>query len=195
MAAINEQDILSEFKLAQKQRLVLMMRERVYNAGDVICKQGEKLNEFIIIRSGLASEFDNGKSIITHGDSDALSVSMVGTHKAGECIGTLSLFRSLISSTEIVAKTVLSCWYVDGGLFRLQTYENNQKEMLDNVSILKTVSIFESMDTNQLQRVVNTMTVASYDDGQYIIRKGEEGTKFFIIKKGEAVVFAGDVTI
>ena len=48
------------------------------------------------------------------------------------------------------------------------------------------------MNLAQLQSVVSTMTSMTYEDGHLIIRKGDEGTKFFVIKKGQAVVFAGE---
>jgi CRP-like cAMP-binding protein len=39
------------------------------------------------------------------------------------------------------------------------------------------------------QLVVEAMSVVEYEDGAHIIRKGDEGTKFLIIKKGTAVCY------
>lgn len=51
--------------------------------------------------------------------------------------------------------------------------------------ILKGVPLLAKLTDEELSRVADSLVVQSFEDVDYIIRQGEEGTRFFIINDGE----------
>ena len=55
------------------------------------------------------------------------------------------------------------------------------------IRILQSVPILSKLSENKLIKLASVMRVQAFDDGQYIIREGEEGTRFYIINEGEVI--------
>ena len=53
------------------------------------------------------------------------------------------------------------------------------------VRILQSVPLLAKLPENKLVKLSSVMRVQSFADGQYIIRQGEEGSRFYIINEGE----------
>lgn len=60
--------------------------------------------------------------------------------------------------------------------------------MASDVSGLEEVPLLESLDDEQRAVVADHLDLEIYHPGQAIVREGESGYSFFIIKSGEAVV-------
>jgi len=56
--------------------------------------------------------------------------------------------------------------------------------------ILQSVPLLSHLTAPQLDRCVDAMRVEIFQDGEFIVRQGEDGSKFFIINSGEVVVQA-----
>lgn len=53
------------------------------------------------------------------------------------------------------------------------------------VRILQSVPLLSKLPENKLAKLSNVMRVQSFTDGAFIIRQGEEGSRFYIINEGE----------
>jgi serine/threonine protein kinase/CRP-like cAMP-binding protein len=53
------------------------------------------------------------------------------------------------------------------------------------VRILQSVPLLSKLSENKLMKLSSVMRVQSFPDGAYIIRQGEEGSRFYIINEGE----------
>ena len=56
---------------------------------------------------------------------------------------------------------------------------------------LREVPLFSTLDDIQLQVVAGFLTTASYRSGRSIVREGEVGYEFFVMKSGQADVTQG----
>jgi len=56
------------------------------------------------------------------------------------------------------------------------------------VKVLKKIPLFAELEYRELARVCDVLRFQNYDDGDSIIRDGEEGSDLFIILSGKAVV-------
>jgi len=54
---------------------------------------------------------------------------------------------------------------------------------------MRSVPIFEALNDDELNRVIEGMSFELYAEGETIIRQGEEGDSFFVIHSGEAEVW------
>ena len=53
------------------------------------------------------------------------------------------------------------------------------------IRILQSVPLLSKLPENKLMKLSSVMRVQSFPDGAYIIRQGEEGSRFYIINEGE----------
>lgn len=59
------------------------------------------------------------------------------------------------------------------------------------MKLIKDVPLFANLTDNQLNLIQSTLQTETFDDGEYIIKKGEKGNKLYIIKSGEAICDSG----
>jgi cGMP-dependent protein kinase len=55
------------------------------------------------------------------------------------------------------------------------------------IRVLQSVPLLSSIPEETLSELGNRMRVQEFEDGEYIIRQGEEGSRFYIINEGEVV--------
>lgn len=60
------------------------------------------------------------------------------------------------------------------------------------IRILKSVPLLANLTDDELDCIACAMRVQVFEDGEYIIRQGEVGTRFYIINEGEVVCTAND---
>lgn len=53
---------------------------------------------------------------------------------------------------------------------------------------LQTIALFSGLDANDRDIIANLLTIESYQNGLSIVREGEVGYVFYVIKKGRAEV-------
>jgi cGMP-dependent protein kinase len=53
------------------------------------------------------------------------------------------------------------------------------------IRILQSVPLLAKLPESKLEKLSNVMRVQAFNDGAYIIRQGEEGSRFYIINEGE----------
>lgn len=54
---------------------------------------------------------------------------------------------------------------------------------------LKSVPMFETLDIDTLKKLTEIVTVSSLNSGDTIVRKGQRGSQFFVLLKGQAAVY------
>lgn len=101
---ISKVPLMRKLKRDQHPIVAAMMEARQYKPGDVVIKQGDKGNEFFIIRSGQAGVHVKSQ--------DASASSEIATLKEKDYFGEQSLLREEPRNATITAKTTLSVFVI-----------------------------------------------------------------------------------
>ena len=143
----------------------------------------------------------NDETIITEGEvgdyfyilqqgSVAFSVKgqKVGEAKEGSSFGDLALLYNCPRAATCTATGECQLWRVDQLAFR-QILGNNtlnkDKAILDT---LKKVPFLNELDIEYLNKIANSVVTEKFAAGANIIKKGDKGLKFYIVKAGRVSI-------
>ena len=112
----------------------------------------------------------------------------------GEIFGALSLLYGTPNIFTFVALTKCSLWTVSGDTFRrvMKPVLKNRMALCSadcqhcalGKEFLKSIPMFSAFDRDMLCKVARSLMPAKYVRGERIIKRGQAGTTFYIIKKG-----------
>jgi len=142
--------------------------------GDVIIHQGTKGDLFYILEAGTADVEKDGVT--------------VGGISGGKAFGELALLNNVARSATIRASHLCKLWTLDRKTFRavLANQEHQAKE--EKLNFLKTVKFFEQLSPSCITRIGDVLSVAHYSPQEKIIKQGEAGDKFYLIKSGKVSI-------
>ena len=146
-------------------------------SGTVIIKQGDTGDYFYIVESGSVRFSIDGSGSST-----------VGTTGRGGSFGELALLYDSPRNATCTAQGSCQLWRVDQQTFRKTLASSNMHSDNETKTILRKVPFFTDLDPSILNRITDALTVVSFGKEQQIVRKGEEGKVFYIIKSGRVVV-------
>lgn len=148
-------------------------RYSVSKAGTTIITQGEVGDYFYILESGSISFHVNG----VH----------VGDATPGQTFGELALLYNCpraATCTSTVAD--VSLWRVDQETFRRILASHTQTREKETLDLLRQVDILANhLDDVYLSKLVDAVSTITFDNGQCILRKGDPGRAFYILKSGK----------
>ncbi len=170
----------------QTKQIYDCMRKTQFTAGEVIIQQGDKGESFYIL--------DEGECKVTI-ENDGLQIEILRYRPnptgANPCFGELALMYSKPRAATVTALTNGQVWEIDRRSFREILKKSSTKNLMRT---LRSVEVLKSLSVHQLQRLSELLTEVKYDVGQFVIRQGEEGSTFYIISEGRAVVTKNDGT-
>jgi len=70
--------------------------------------------------------------------------------------------------------------------------EDDRKKEIDFMIALKSVPMFETLDIDTLKKLTEIVTVGHLNSGDTIVRKGQRGSKFFVLLRGQAAVYLNE---
>jgi serine/threonine protein kinase/CRP-like cAMP-binding protein len=144
-------------------------------AGDEIIKKGAEGNVFYMIKEGTVSVTDMGEQFSNH------------TLTAGDYFGERALLTGEPRAATITATTPVKVMALDRESFNLLL--GPLKEVLDhnmNLRILNSIKLFEKLSTNERKKMSQSFAYERHAAGTVIIRQGDKGNKFYILKDGMA---------
>ena len=177
--AVRATFLFSHLKEEQQQIIYDVMEKVDVKPGETVIKQGERGDYFYIVQTG---EYD---VFVQHGDNAPHLVHTYTTKSgANPCFGELALLYGKPRAASVVGKTKGILWKLHRRFFRHILQRKDPKVLLQT---LRSVEILQSCTIGQLQRLADTMNSTKYMDGDFIIRQGEEGDEFYIIRSGDVV--------
>lgn len=148
-----------------------------FDDGDYIVRQGDVADSFFIIEEGAVK--------CTQIKSTGREVDLL-TLKAGDYFGEMALMLNDTRHANCIAVGRVRCLTLDRvkfGMLLGSVQEVLAKRM--RVRILQSVPLLSKLPEPKLIKLSSVMRVQSFADGAYIIRQGEEGSRFYIINEGE----------
>lgn len=172
--------LFSDLEEDQIQGLVDVMSKSLFEKGDDIIKQGDDGKQFYIVSSGTCSVTVDGK--------------LLG-HKItkGTAFGDLALFYEAPRSATITATESCEVYSLDQSTFRHHLQKRTKDYVESNIKFLNSVPAFEGVGESQIIRLANAMNSATFKKGAYIVKQGDVGNIFYILKSGECKVVENDV--
>ena len=171
--------------------LVAHLKIHHHRPGEVIIRQGKRGDRFYIIRQGHVEVTQRDK----HGETE-----VVNQLYRGDYFGELALLddalRNATCRTTIPTETITLTKRDFDELVRTR-FEMRGKlgDSIAYAELLRRIPIFSEMDGFQVQHIAAQLREETFEKDTLVIRQGDIGDKFYVIKKGKVLVYvsvAGD---
>lgn len=161
----------------QISKLAGALEECNFEDGSYIIRQGDVGDCFYIIEDGAVK--------CTQVKATGREVELL-TLRAGDYFGEMALMLDESRHANCIAVGKVKCLSLDRAKFDLllgPVQDVLARRM--RIRILQSVPLLSRLPENKLVRLAGVMRVQAFADGAYIIRQGEEGSRFYIINEGE----------
>lgn len=179
MQSLRRVDIFSDLTDEQLQKIVDAVEIVPYNAGDVIIKKGSEGSIFYMIKDGSIRVSNMGDKYADH------------TLGAGEYFGERALITGEPRAADVTAVTKCNLMALDREAFN--NLLGPLREVLAhnmNMHILTSIKLFEKLSPSEKAKLSKSFQQEDFPAGTVIVKQGDKGRKFYILKEGKA-----DVTI
>jgi CRP-like cAMP-binding protein/Zn-dependent protease len=171
---------------ASIERLARAARIRHAATGEVVVRQGERGTDFFIIADGQAEV-----SILERGEERA-----VRNLKPGEFFGERALLEGGIRTASVRALTPMRLLVFEERTFWAElagpiAWQRSVRESLKERELLKRVPLFADVSSRQLDLLAVKLSVVPFRKGAVIVRRGDPGHDFFIIREGRLAAIDG----
>lgn len=172
----------------EKEQVYQQMHSVTFRWGETILRQGEPSDSFYIILSGSV------RMILI---DDAGRETSLGLIEQGNHFGEDALVHGTIASYAVRASTdvTLLRLFRDPFLQFLEQSPKIKKYILDYAAneamqvFLKRSTLLAPLSHDELRSLLDKMEVKEYQAGETIVKEGEPGDAFYIIRTGSADVF------
>uniref|UniRef100_A0A4W3HHJ1 cGMP-dependent protein kinase n=1 Tax=Callorhinchus milii TaxID=7868 RepID=A0A4W3HHJ1_CALMI len=172
--ALNKNDFLKRLEMQHIRSIVECMYEKNYQEDEYVIKQGEPGNHLFVLAEGKLEVYQNSKFLTT--------ISIWTT------FGELAILYNCTRTASVKAVTSVKTWALDREVFQNIMRGTAEARREQYRKFLRSVSLLKKLPEDKLAKIVDCLEVEYYDQGDYIIREGEEGSTFFILAKGKVQV-------
>lgn len=152
--------------------LIGSMKQVTFTEGEMFAKEGDVGECMYVIESGSVDEFT--------GDQ------ITETLERGGVFGETCILKDSPRIHSFQAKTDVCLWELSRINFQNILAKVSLEEEGDMVALLRKVKFLDQLTPQQLGRIAESLTEDKFKKGDKIIKKGEKGTSFFILKDGSA---------
>ncbi len=173
--------LLKDLAPWQKEKIAQSVQPVHFSEGDVIIQKGEAGNIFYIIAEGVVTCTDQGSGM------SALDLTK------GMYFGEIALMKDEPRKATVTAKTDVQLMALDREGFN--ELLGPLRDALDHelgVRVLNSISFLTSLTSKERDRVIQACSIDYFIGGTQILKEGEVGDTFYIIKKGEVTVWTTD---
>jgi len=209
-AQLKKVPILSQYSMAELNKLGSVMEQRAYKDGETIIEQGQIGDGFFIIASGVAN--------VTRTEDDTKKMSLLGELKGGDYFGELALMENQARGATVTANGKVECFYLGRkefqqlftssdasfnvkfakraavGCFKKQVTASSKpkdavvtksKEQTDLIhTAIKDNVLFHGYNDDKLKEIIGEMYKEDVKEGATVITQGGMGDKFYVIEAG-----------
>mgnify|MGYP003385035583 CR=1 FL=1 len=152
---------------------------------EVVIQQGEAGAYFYVIAGG---ELE----ILL--EADGLEVPIGSMLGKGDYFGELALMYNTPRAASVKAMSQCDLWRIDRVTYRRIVTHYHNEALTENTSFLSNVVLHgkrvgDILDENEKIKVVSQLDMEEYSDGSIIVRQGNTGDSFYIIKSGTVAVW------
>lgn len=153
-----------------------------YEAGNVIIKKGTEGNIFYMIKEGKVkvTEVGSGTAFNDH------------ILEPGQYFGERALITGEPRAANVIAETTVMVMALDRVSFN--SLLGPLREVLDhnlNMRVLENIKLFSNLTERERNKVSRSFEFETFAENTTIVREGDKGRKFYILKEGSAKVVIG----
>jgi len=179
LGAISQNMLFKNLDRDQQIQIVDVMWLKEVKKGISIIRQGDLGDNFYVVDKGAFDIFVS---------TDGKKPVKVAQRGKGHSFGELALMYARPRAATVTSTEPSQVWVLDRWTFRSLLSQVNEKKLQEYEEFLKKVKSFEALLDYERAKLSAALEMVSYPDGHEIIKQGDEGDTFFIIKKGEVLV-------
>ncbi|XP_012265787.2 cGMP-dependent protein kinase, isozyme 1-like [Athalia rosae] len=171
--AILQNDFLGNLEDSQVEHVVTAMSPKQISPGTLVIREGDIGSHLYVSAEG---EFN-----IYEGDT------LQRTFGPGVAFGELALLYNTKRLRSIEVKRGGKVWVLDRNVFRTIMMRSVQDRLQANIRFLRRITIFQSLPEPKdhvLAKISDLLRIEFFPSGTRIVRQGDEGHKFYIIRGG-----------
>lgn len=169
--AIQKNQFLKHLEEGQVKEIVLYMSLKTFKAEEHVIKEGEPGNALFVV--------NKGKLQVHQGDK--ILGSPMG---AGVLFGELAILYNCTRTASVKALEDVEVWTIERRIFQSVMKKTGNMRRDEHFLFLKSVPVFKGLDKDKLYKITEVAEEEFFHEEEYIIREGERGDSFFIIKEG-----------
>ncbi|CAD7927308.1 unnamed protein product [Amoebophrya sp. A25] len=182
-----------DFEESHLEAMVAAAWKKPCAPGDVVITQGDiQAEEFYVVKDG---EFEvtvqGGASDSV--DSKACAAKTVGTLQPGASFGELALLYQAPRAATVTCKRQGTLFVIDRYTFKEVLRRANVDRIQGFLKIIDSIRLFDCMLADEKEAVANALVETNFILGETIIREGDVGNAFYILKKGTIAFTKRDI--
>lgn len=144
-----------------------------FKKGDKIITQGDrKADTFYLLHSGTCDISIEGKGTV-----------MKATK--GIAFGELALLHNAPRAATVTAEEDVVAWKVDATTFKAILMGKSKQDTKDYSGFIKQVELLKSLKDSEVRSLIDALTEVNFAAGAVVLKEGDKGDAFFIIRDGE----------
>ena len=179
MDALSQNILFNQLGGTELGIIVAAFKKLEFSGGENIIEQGDEGDLFYVVERGECKIFVKGVGeVMQIGGFDSENRSY---------FGELALLYDAPRAATVTASGKVVCWGLDRVTFKqiLQDATQKQrtlyKQFLEQVPVLSPLSVYERLT------LADALAPKTYEEGEVIIKEGEEGFSFYIVEDGEVM--------
>lgn len=151
--------------------IVKAMKQKEFAADTEIIHQGDRVaDSFYILESGTATVWKDG--------------AQVHEYHSGDGFGELALMYNAARAATVKASTDCTTWAIDQRTFKVVVMSSamEHRELVEK--FLSNVPLLASLSKLEVHNMAESMETYKYNKDNVIIKEGDEGNMFYVLKDG-----------
>ncbi|KAL7031736.1 hypothetical protein ACKWTF_007114 [Chironomus riparius] len=194
-----------EIKVYPKDKITERMITSAIVSNDFLCNILDNESIKTVVNAMLLESYDENSFIINEGDSgNFLYVSAEGmfdvikggnsmkTFGPGVVFGELSILYKARRFASIKALTFCKVFSLERKVFQKIMMSCGRREREENIKFLSSVSVLKDLPLIVLNKISDLLKREYFPSGSTIIRQGDPGDKFYIIRSGSVNVIKSE---
>jgi len=169
--------------LDEKEKNIVLnaMSEHNFKKDDVVIKQGDDGDVLYCVDSGKLNCFRKFNK------EDEEPGKFLKSYEPGESFGELALLYNAPRAATIIADDDAVCFSLDRDCFNNIVKEATIKRRERFEEFVNKVELLQELDAYERGQLADCLNTENYNEGDYIIKQGDQGDRFYLIEEGTAI--------
>lgn len=172
MGALSTNKLFKTLAPSDCEMLMRAFQEVRFKQGQQIIRQGEPGDRFYLLDSGTCDIAVRGKGTVMKAER-------------GVAFGELALLHDAPRAATVTAESDVVAWQVDATTFKSILMSKSKADAKDYASFIKEVPLLKSLSKEDVRSLLDALEEQAFATGQQIVREGDAGEAFFIVREGE----------